>query len=80
MPNLKYKLLSSESGIKKLTYQNKQFKTEQLLNHFLLKIPEAKIIKISVLYGLLVEKFNLLLTCLLCYRISKMYGQWDSGH
>ena len=32
IPNLKHKLFSSESTIRKLTYQNKQFKTEQLLN------------------------------------------------
>ena len=42
---------------------------------FLLKISEAKAIEISVLYGLPVEKFNVLLTCLLCYLIPKRYGQ-----
>ena len=33
IPNLKHKLLSSESTIRKMTNQNKQLKTEQLLNH-----------------------------------------------
>ena len=32
IPNLKHRLLSSESTIRKLTYQNKQLKTEQLPN------------------------------------------------
>ena len=32
IPNLKHKLLSSESTIRKLTYQNKPLKTEQQLN------------------------------------------------
>ena len=41
---------------------------------------EAKAIRISVLYGLLVEKFNILLESLLCYLIPKRYGQWDSGN
>ena len=44
---------------------------------FLLKIPEAKAIKILVLCGLPVEKFNILLECLLYYIIPKRYGQWD---
>ena len=32
IPNLKHKLLSSESTVRKLKYQNKRLKTEQLLN------------------------------------------------
>ena len=32
IPNLKHKLLSSESTIRKSTYKNKQIKTEKLLN------------------------------------------------
>ena len=32
IPNLKHKLLSSESTLRKLTHQHKQRKTKQLLN------------------------------------------------
>ena len=32
IPNLKHKLLSSEKAIRKLTYQIKQLKTEELCN------------------------------------------------
>ena len=59
-------MLSSESTIRKLTYKNKQPKTEQCFteNLSLLKKSEAKVIEISCLP---VAKFNILLACLLPY-------------
>ena len=81
IPNLKHKLLASESTIRKSTYKKKQIKTEKLLNQtFSPEISKLKTIKTSVLYGLPVEKFHILLTCLLYYLIPKTYGQWDWHH
>ena len=74
-------MLSSESTIRKLVYQNKQLKTEQLLNkNFSPKnISKQKPSKFQ--YCMVCQLRNLiyyLMLAMLCY--TQKVWAWDSGH
>ena len=76
IPNLKYKLLSSKSTMRKLRHKNKQLKIEQVLNQFFSSKKRS-----NFQCYLVCQLRNLIYSLKTCYGLFyARYGQCDSGH